>query len=291
MYVLRKVRLMKMDLDNIPPFPLQARIENTNHCNAQCTMCPRESLTRSKGVMPFEHFEKLVRECAEKGLQELHLQGFGEPFIDKDITQKVRLAADLGIKKLFMVTNASLIDEELAEKIVRSGLHRIKISFYGVNANEYEAVHRPLKYQIVRESIKTLARVRKRLGSRTPHVAIQYIGRWYKFPKFALQWFRYGTPQINTLHNYGYGKKFVEVNTEKDDRLCPMVARPIVQILWDGRVVPCCYDFNAKYVLGNAIETSIEEVWHSQEYESFRELHRNRDFEKIPMCLNCDKLK
>ena len=119
---------MKMDIDHVPSFPVQARIENTNHCNAECTMCPRELLTRPKGVMPFEHFEKLVRECAAKGLEELHLQGFGEPFIDKEITKKIRLAADLGIPHLFMVTNASLIDEELAEAIVKSGLHRIKIS-------------------------------------------------------------------------------------------------------------------------------------------------------------------
>ena len=282
---------MKMDIDNIPPFPLQARIENTNHCNANCTICPRDSLTRPKGTMSFEHFEKLVRECAEKGLIERHLPGFGEPFIDKNITEKIRLAADLGIRKLFIVTNASIIDEELAEKIVRSGLHRIKISFYGTSRKEYESVHKPLKYGKVRENIKTLARVKRRLESKTPRIAVQYIGRWYRFPKFAVQWFRYALPQVNTLHNYGYGKKFVEVNTEKDDRLCPMVARPIIQILWDGKVVPCCYDFNGKYVLGNVLETSIEEVWNSDKYERFRDIHRKRDFSRIPMCLNCDKLR
>ncbi len=282
---------MKMDIDNIPPFPLQARIENTNRCNANCTICPRESLTRPKGIMPFDHFEKLVRECAEKGLVELHLQGFGEPFIDKDITRKIRLAADLGIRKLFMVTNASIIDEELAEKIVRSGLHGIKISFYGTSRKEYEPVHKPLKYDEVRENIKTLARVKRRLKSKTPRIAVQYIGRWYRFPIFAFQWFRYALPQVNTLHNYGYGKKFIEVNTEKDDRLCPMVARPIIQILWDGKVVPCCYDFNGKFVLGNVLETSIEEVWNSDKYERFRDIHRKRDFSKVPMCLNCDKLR
>jgi radical SAM protein with 4Fe4S-binding SPASM domain len=282
---------MKADLYNIPQFPVQARIENTNLCNATCAICPRESLSRPKGIMPFEHFEKLVRECAEKGLKELHLQGFGEPFIDKDIIRKIRFASNLGIPKLFMVTNASLINESFAEGIVTSGLHKIKVSFYGTNAEEYEAIHKPLKYETVRENIKTLARVKRRLKSKTPRIAVQYIGKWYRFPKFFLQWFRYATPQVNTLHNYGYGKKFVEVNTEKDDRLCPMVARPIMQILWDGRVVPCCYDFNAQYILGNALETSIEQIWNSPEYESFREIHRKRDFAKIPMCLNCDKLR
>ncbi len=281
---------MKMDIDNIPPFPLQARIENTNLCNAECTICPRESLTRPKGIMPFEHFEKLARECAQKGLSELHLQGFGEPFVDRDITRKTRFAADLGIEKLFMVTNASLIDEKLAEEIVQSGLHKIKISFYGTSEREYESVHKPLKYHKVRENIKTLARVKRRLKSKTPRITVQYIGRWYRFPKFALQWLPYATPQVNTLHNYGYGKKFVEVNTERDDRLCPMVARPIIQVLWDGSVVPCCYDYNGEFVLGNAIETSIEEVWNSEKYRHFRDIHRKRDFGKIPMCLNCDKL-
>jgi len=282
---------MKTDPDSIPSFPVQARIESTNLCNAHCTICPRELLTRVKGVMSFGDFEKLVRECADKGLRELHLQGFGEPFIDKEITKKIRLAAELGIPELFLVTNASLIDEELAEEIVQSGLHRIKISFYGTNYKEYESIHEPLKYEHVRKNIKALARAKRRLNSKTPRIAVQYIGSLHKFVKFTLQWFRYALPQFNIPHNYAYGKKYVKVKIDKQDRRCPMVARPILQVLWDGRVVPCCYDFNARYVLGNALKTSIEQVWNSQGYRRFRNSHRRKDFRAIPMCLNCDKLR
>ncbi|MDZ7667473.1 MAG: hypothetical protein U5K27_19450, partial [Desulfotignum sp.] len=33
------------------PLPAVIMIENTNHCNAHCVMCPRETLTRKRGVM------------------------------------------------------------------------------------------------------------------------------------------------------------------------------------------------------------------------------------------------
>src|SRR5437868_13957125 len=45
-------------------FPRTVRVETTNHCQAACTFCPRESIGRPKTFMKQELFEKVVRECA-----------------------------------------------------------------------------------------------------------------------------------------------------------------------------------------------------------------------------------
>jgi len=37
------------------PLPAVILIENTNCCNAQCVMCPRETLTRKRGFMEFDY--------------------------------------------------------------------------------------------------------------------------------------------------------------------------------------------------------------------------------------------
>ena len=33
------------------PLPSVLMIENTNHCNAECVMCPRDTLSRKRGFM------------------------------------------------------------------------------------------------------------------------------------------------------------------------------------------------------------------------------------------------
>ena len=46
-------------------FPSEVWIENTNVCNAQCVMCPRDKQTRKLGFMDFSLYEKLIREISE----------------------------------------------------------------------------------------------------------------------------------------------------------------------------------------------------------------------------------
>jgi radical SAM protein with 4Fe4S-binding SPASM domain len=57
-------------------------------------------------------------------------------------------------------------------------------------------------------------------------------------------------------------------------------------ITWDGRVVPCCFDKDAKYVMGDLRRQSFRDIWFSKAYESFRAgLLRSRA--EIEMCRNC----
>ena len=34
-----------------------------------------------------------------------------------------------------------------------------------------------------------------------------------------------------------------------------------LSILWDGRVVPCCFDIDAEYVAGDLQKNALEEIW------------------------------
>ena len=48
------------------PLPTVLMIENTNHCNAECVMCPRDTLSRKRGFMDFGLFEKIIREASSE---------------------------------------------------------------------------------------------------------------------------------------------------------------------------------------------------------------------------------
>ncbi|MBF0144534.1 MAG: SPASM domain-containing protein [Magnetococcales bacterium] len=273
------------------PFPKQVRIENTNHCNAQCIMCPREQLSRQKGIMTLPFFRSICDQLVAGGTREIHLQGFGEPFLDKSLLAKVRYAKEAGIAYTFMVTNASLIRPELARELLDSGLDKIKISFYGRDEDEYERVHLGLNYRQVLDNIRQLLALKRQLRRKKPVISLKYIGALRHFPRFLGQWIWRTSVSYAPLHNYGYGREYNRPRTARKNRTCPMVTNPIMQLLWTGEVVPCCYDFDGKIILGDLSRQTVAEAWNGEPYARFREIHRRREYEKIPICFHCDKLR
>jgi radical SAM protein with 4Fe4S-binding SPASM domain len=60
-------------------------------------------------------------------------------------------------------------------------------------------------------------------------------------------------------------------------------------VTWDGDVVPCCFDYNKKLVLGNVSGSTLSEIWNDSPMKNLR-----REFieNKIsnPLCKNCGNL-
>jgi radical SAM protein with 4Fe4S-binding SPASM domain len=57
-------------------------------------------------------------------------------------------------------------------------------------------------------------------------------------------------------------------------------------INWDGSVVPCCFDKDGDFVMGNILQESLEHIWQGRRYRAFRNaVLRNRA--GIAMCRNC----
>ena len=52
-----------------PISPRALQIEPTNHCNLKCTMCPHSEMTRKKGFMDIDLWEKILENWKGKGLQ------------------------------------------------------------------------------------------------------------------------------------------------------------------------------------------------------------------------------
>ena len=57
-------------------------------------------------------------------------------------------------------------------------------------------------------------------------------------------------------------------------------------ITWDGKVVPCCFDKDAQYALGDLTRNSFADIWNGKSYQEFRStLLRSRS--EIEICKNC----
>ncbi len=59
-------------------------------------------------------------------------------------------------------------------------------------------------------------------------------------------------------------------------------------VTFDGLIVPCCFDKDAQYRLGDLKIQSFRDIWHSDSYQNFRvSLMKSRG--NIEMCKNCSE--
>ncbi|RYG04400.1 MAG: radical SAM protein, partial [Chitinophagaceae bacterium] len=59
-------------------------------------------------------------------------------------------------------------------------------------------------------------------------------------------------------------------------------------ISWDGLVVPCCFDKDAQHRLGDLKGKPFKEIWHNDEYVSFRQKMLTSR-KSIDICANCSE--
>jgi len=279
-------------------FPRIIHIENTNLCNANCIMCPHDSMKRQMGIMNMKLFKKLIDECSSYKYKCVHLHGFGEPFIDDKLVHKISYAKSKGINYVYIVTNGSLLDDGIIGSIVGAGLDGIKISFYGATADTYNMIHRGLNFYRVMSGVTNLFSYRKRAGVPNPAITLQFLfmdennDEW---DTFVDMWSPYIDKSYGDsisrfkLHNYAYGKSYNTVRKDVDRIACrlPFVT---MNILWNGDVVPCCYDYDASTILSNVRDNSIYDVWHSDDMQRIRDAHNTKKFYNVPICDNCDQL-
>jgi len=278
------------------PLPAVILIENTNCCNAQCVMCPRETLTRKRGFMEFGLFEKIMKELASTSRKPVvHLHGFGEPLLDTLLPERIKLAKTCGIKHTYIVTNASLLFPETARKIINAGLDTMKISFYGTDEESYHATMRGLDFNVALHNIREFVRIRKELKKRTPKLILQYVPQKTngdKTNEFQSLWRsvldkRAGDClNFSSLDNFGGGRAYNPVG-ESIVSVCfyPWAA---LSVLCDGRAVTCCMDYNGVQGVGDLNVQSVMEIWNGPVLSSIRRNFGKLDYSGFPTCLCCD---
>ncbi len=285
-------------------------IEPTNRCNLSCIECPTgtQSLERAKGEFSLEAYRRLLKE-KYKDLLYLNFYFQGEPFLNKDITEMIRMASERSVYTSIS-TNAQLIDEAESERIIQSGLNRIVISIDGVTQDVYEKYRRGGRLDFVIEATRNILKAKERLKSCTPKVVFQFLV------------FKHNEHQINAIKQLGreMGVDTVEIKTaqiynyknntelitsidrysryKQDEKGEYHIKNSMPNKCWrmwhslvitqDLDVVPCCYDKNAFYKLGNINDKSISKVESGIKYKTFRQNIIN-ERSCIDICKNCDE--
>lgn len=272
----------------------EVRYEVTDNCNASCIMCPRDKHEhgREHGIMDQAQYEKSIDEVVQLGAKKVVLTGFGEPMLDKRLEDKIAYAHGKGLSTYF-ITNGSALTPRRARKLMESGLSEMRVSFYGMRPETYNAVMQGLDFNRTMKGVLEFLRLRDEMKAPT-RVQISYL----ELPenKSDTDAFReFWVPKVDAVeiwkpHNFGDGRDYRNRLPEDFKSSCGRPENGPLQIQWNGEVIPCCYDYNNQIILGNAFEEGVLSILNAPKYRLLRHAHRMKRFGMFPYCDQCDQL-
>lgn len=288
--------------------PLGISIEPTNHCNLGCKECPTgmNILKRPKSNIDLTLAKQSIEELAP-ALTTVIFYFQGEPFINKEIFELINHAAK---KKVYSIisSNGHYFSKDNVRNIIASGLGNLIVSVDGTTQQIYEKYRVGGSLEKVLEGVKLLVQEKQQLKSRSPKITLQFLvtaenehqindakklAKELKVDKISFKTaqiydFKNGNPLIPKQDKYSRYQKqkdsTYKIKSKLKNRCWRMWSQPVITVA--GDVVPCCFDKDAYFKMGNLNEQSFNEIWQSESYKNFRKKVFT-DRKSIDICQNC----
>ncbi len=292
-------------------YPVSISFEPTTSCNLRCPECPSglRAFTRPTGMLQRDFFSQTIDQLSGELLY-LIFYFQGEPYLNPSFLDMVQYASAKGIYTATS-TNAHYLTDQHARRTVESGLDRLIISIDGTTQEVYEQYRVGGSLEKVLEGARNIVKWKKELNSRTPFVFFQFLvvkPNEHQIDDIRRLARETGVDEVRfkTAQVYDYQRdpnELIPVNPRfsryKKNDLGVMEIRNSLSnhcwrlwhatvITWDGLVVPCCFDKDARHQLGDLKGMPFKEIWHHPTYVNFRrsvlESRKN-----IDICSNCSE--
>lgn len=288
----------------------------SNRCNASCIWCPESRGTKHNFDMPWEIAKKIIDELSEQPehIKMIHVSENGEALYNKDFLKIVRYIKEkLPNTAVNLLSNFGLVTEEMSRALLSEKLlSSLQVNIDGHDADSYKSV-KGISYTSVIRNVKTFLKLREELDPEFDFAinvmpAFEYA---YTISTF------FGAPpdrSDRTVHYSNFDlsveslRKFVPSNVkithsksgfwaerklvasgkiklpvDQTTLNCPLIGRVESEafIAPNGDWYPCCLDDNNDIVLGNVMESSLMEIFHSEKRKDFISKLKARKFEEI----------
>lgn len=269
------------------------RIEVTTHCNYNCVICPRETLTRPLQTMSTGLFCELLDKILSETDQydTVTFPGMGEPFLDPELPEKVHFVKSKGLKAL-LLTNGSLLSVDKFRELEEIGADSIRVSLYGHTSESYCQVHgisNNHKYSQLKDNLVEICKLKKTCQLLLTYNIVegtndQELEDWISFWKDRVDLLEVWKP-----HNWVDAKEFRKVQP----KLIKTCGRPFngpLQVQVDGTVNMCCFDYNGKLLLGDLKTQSLHDIFEGTEFKELEKRHKSGDYTGSNLiCEYCDQ--
>lgn len=155
--------------------PYHVEIHPADRCNIDCFFCSTAAL-RGTDELPMPRFEEMLRELKEAGTRSVRLSGGGEPLFHRKIKEFLAAIRTSGLPIENLTTNAVLLRSEVAE-LIAATCDSITVSLNTADEATYASMMQtPARnFQRVVDNTRDLIALRRKRGSRTPQVTLQFL--------------------------------------------------------------------------------------------------------------------
>jgi len=292
--------------------PVIYNIETTNACNMRCEMCPRTTMmTRSITTIDMETFRKIAaqikpwskdrwaawQQFVEKSygikrddMSENHfflhiipkvivLHGYGDPLLDKDMPERVKLLTERNIPSYFSCNPANInIEQTLAT--FKNGLGYVKYSMEAADDTRHKEVRgKASNFTKSYQDILRMLELKEKHHYQTTIVITMLnlnkpwqLEEWEKLKE-----------AFKGLDVYIYLKS--QDQQWYEDNKIPTASihwQEFCQFPWssmtiksNGEAAECVEDFNNEIILGDTKSQTLYDIWNGPAYHKLRQDHFN----------------
>lgn len=274
--------------------PLVYQIELTNACTMKCIMCPRRLMTRPIGYMDEGCFKNIIDQIEGINTHVL-LHHFGESLLHPKLYELLVYLKNKNIKSE-LSANPTELSQEKIEAICRGGLNELILSIDASTDSTYKSIrgaHADL--DIAMKNIDNIIAYKKKFSLHNPVITVQLVKmkkNESEIGDFKRRWNIPGIGNILIKDFYLWSRSDESIRKEallsKKVAFFPCAFPWLsVVILWDGRVVPCCNDYDGLYVLGDLKEKTLKAIWNDSSMLELRRQHIKNQSESNKLCFGC----
>lgn len=308
--------------DRLGSFPLGIDLEPTTRCNLRCRACQRNDPHWTELDLPVGRFERILDQLP--ALEQIKLQGIGEPLLHERFFDLVRIASRRGVRVGSITNGTTLKREEHRRGIVESGMDEMLVSIDGATPETHGRWRGGSDLGPIVEGLGQLVSLRR--SERWPRLGIWTVGNPDNLPELPALVDLAAKTGVDSLtyqtQMTGWGKQewvarlhAARVEPENDE-----TARRLAEALeyarrrgvaltiyggnrfgadrpcfwpWEscfisasGQVTRCCIISDPRlHAFGRIDDTDFPALWNSAEYREFRRSIRENQIP--PLCRPC----
>jgi sulfatase maturation enzyme AslB (radical SAM superfamily) len=258
-------------------------------------MCDHPNMTKHRKVqlMDIGLYHKIINEIAQGNPSARVWQiFFGDPFMCRDMPERIRYAKDKGLTDVVLNTNGMLMKPEKAHAVIEAGLDVMYVGIDAVKAETYEQIRVGGKYETAVANVLGYRDLLKKIGHPDQKLFVQFVVSDInedQVEEFKSFWTSEGVnvkirPKVSWAGLVSADN--LHENAQMGRRPCYWLMRTI-NICADGRAALCSVDVHCRVPSGDANTSSIKELWGGL-LKEYRQMHLEGRFDELPkMCRDC----
>lgn len=276
-----------------PGPPREFSLELTPQRSADGSLTPQHHVKIDREPIDVQAAKRIIAQVAAYDDAVITFGGLGDALQHPQWKQIIQAAHDAGVFGINIETDLHVEQDDL-DYLLDAPIDVISVRLNADTAETYEKLmsDQPGRFKRVVDNVQYLLQQRARREQFGPWIVphlIKTADTLKDMETFFERWMTFAGQAVIEPATTGCGlmPNFAPID------MAPPRRRPCRQlhhrltIHADGRVPRCDQDWLAQAACGDATQTSIDELWHSQ--QPVRDAHEQGDFDQLELCSGCSE--